>query len=211
MGRRTRRQPEHAAPPLEIAHDPRMKPLTRLRVHVAELAVRYSEGTADAPGLLTQLEFPRMHLAAPGEPGGKPSGKPGSRPPLRTELLDLAAAVRQDALFFAYRAGWTGTGADRALRLLPDLLVQAELEELRTAVGQFGRHVHTARVALGYQQRSIHYPAAICPFCQQHTIWCRPEAVKGWCSNPDCAGDPETGDRAEWSRISLLALIQDAS
>lgn len=211
MGRRVRRRETAAPPPLEIQHDPRARPLARLTAHVHELTGRYVEGNADAPGLLLQLEYPRMHLAAPAEPGGKPAGKPGSTPPLRAELLDWAAAIRQDALYFAYETGWPGVDPDRALTVLPELLTSADIDLIRTAVRQMGGHVHACRVALGYVQRAMHYPDAICPFCGEHTIWCRPEEVKGWCSNPECAGDPETGDRAEWTRIALLALIQEAS
>lgn len=210
MGRRFRRHDPAPRFNPEPAPDPRFKPLARLRTHVADLTGRYVEGNADGPGLLEQLRHPRMQIAGPGEIGGGRPGKPSARLLIRADLLDLAATIREDTLYFAYRAGWTGVQADRALPILPDLLSGRDVDEIRAAVGQFGRHVHAARVGLGYIEASVAYPDAMCPHCETQQIRCRPEDVKAWCTNADCPGDPETGDRAEWTRIALLTLIQDA-
>jgi hypothetical protein len=43
-----------------------------------------------------------------------------------------------------------------------------------------------------------------------NSIKARPESVRAWCTTWDCT-DPETGRQPQFSRISLLALIQEAS
>lgn len=207
------RYPDDAA---EQAARRRHDMIVKLRNHVHELAVSYEEGHARGPGLLGQLEHPRMQLQRPELPdGSKRSGKPGSRILPRPDLMDHAAGIRNEALYWAYRCGWNGTNADTALRTLPDLLVAAldrgtddiTDDDLPAILSQFGIFVSTCRTALAYRAPSTAYPDATCPSCKQHSIQARVEEQRGWCSNPECPG--ENGRRMEWTGLQLRALIRD--
>lgn len=185
--------------------------LSRLQRDIADMLDSYDEGASRGPGLLHQLEdIDRRVLATVEKSEGK-AGKPGSKPPMPLDAVDLAQKIKRGAQDWCFTLGaeFVKDGYE-SLRKLPDLAAQAPTDTLHDLLSDVGRWRSTARTVLGYQQPAVAFPSAICPHCSMNSIKARPESVRAWCTTWDCT-DPETGQQPQFSRISLLALIQEAS
>jgi hypothetical protein len=185
--------------------------LSRLQRDIAELVDAYDEGSSRGPGLLHQLEdIDRRVLATVEKSEGK-AGKPGSKPPMPLDAVDLAQKIKRGAQDWCHDLGaeFMKDGYD-SLRRLPDLCATASDDTMHDLVSAVGGWHSNARTVLGYQQPAQEYKQAVCPFCGMHNIRARSEQVRAWCATEGCE-DPDTGRMPQFSRISLLALIQEAS
>jgi hypothetical protein len=184
--------------------------LSRLQRDIAELIDAYDEGASRGPGLLHQLEdIDRRVLATVEKSEGK-AGKPGSKPPCTLDAVDLAQKIKRGAQDWCFTLGAQHpVDGYESLRRLPDLAAQAPTDTLHDLVSAVGSWHSTARTILKYQQPSDWYPNAICPYCSQNNIYGRSEQLRAWCRTEGCL--TEDGKQPVFTRISLLALIQEAS
>jgi hypothetical protein len=188
-----------------------MTAIDRLQRDVDDLIVAYAEGHVRGRGLLYQLEdIPSRTLASVERSEGK-AGKPGSKPPMPLDAVDLAMKIKRGAQDLCHElgAGHLLGGYD-SLRRLPALCERVDDDKLHEVCSRVGGWRSTARTILGYQEPAVHYEQACCPFCGLCNVYARPEQVRAWCKTEDCM-DPQTGQSPQFTRVSLLALIQEAS
>jgi predicted RNA-binding Zn-ribbon protein involved in translation (DUF1610 family) len=185
--------------------------LSRLQRDIAELCDAYDEGASRGPGLLHQLEEVEGRTLASVERSEGKAGKPGSKPPMPLDAVDLAMKIKRGAQDWCHTLGAEHLlDGYESLRRLPDLCARASNDMMHDLCSDVGRWRSTARTVLGYQQAAQHYKEATCPYCGQQNIWARSEQVRAWCATPECE-DPDTGQQPQFTRISLLTLIQEAS
>jgi hypothetical protein len=184
--------------------------IDRLRQDVASLIDAYDDGPIRAPGLLHQLEQVEGRVLATVERTEGKAGKPGSRPPMSLDAVDLAQKIKRGAQDWCHTLGseFLVDGYE-SLRRLPDLAVIASDDVVHDLCSDVGRWRSTARTVLGYQTPAVHYADAVCPWCSQHNVYARPAEVRAWCRTEGCLTDE--GKQPTFTRISLLALIQEAS